>query len=71
MIMQGVQKYGSLESVIMGIKAGLDMFIFRNSDAKTIAMIEELIEIVEADELLKRRVLESNQRIKKLKQKYL
>lgn len=71
MVMKGVQNYGSLESVILGIKAGLDMFIFRNSDNETLQMIEELCRIVETDNLLKNRVLESNKRIEKLKMKFL
>lgn len=71
MIMKGVSEYGSLEAVIMGIKAGLDMFIFRNSDNKTLNMIEELCKIVEQDDYLKSRVLESNRRIYNLKNKYL
>lgn len=71
MVMKGVEKYGSLDAVIMGINAGLDMFIFRNSDLKTINMIEELCLIVEKDEVLTRKVMESYGRILKLKQKYV
>jgi beta-N-acetylhexosaminidase len=70
MVMKGVQAYGSLEAVIMGIKAGLDMFIFRDSDAKTIEMIQELCLVVEKDEFLKKRVEESYNRILRLKEKY-
>ena len=69
MIMKGVQDYGTLEAVIVGIKAGLDMFIFRNSDSETLGMIEKLCSIVEQDEDLKKRVLDSNKRIAKLKNK--
>ncbi len=71
MVMKGVSDYGMLESVIMGINAGLDMFIFRNSDEKTLKMIEELCKIVEKDDCLKRRVVESNRRIDSLKNRYL
>lgn len=71
MVMQGVRSYGALESVLMGIDAGLDMFIFRDSDEKTLSMIDELVKIVEKDDELKRRIMESNSRIKSLKQKYL
>ena len=71
MFMQGVQDYGSLEAIIMGLKAGLDMFIFRNSDAKTLNTIEELCEIVEKDTDLQKRVIESNKRISRLKEMYL
>ncbi len=71
MFMKGVQDYGSLEAVIMGIKAGLDMFIFRESDNKTLNMIQELINIIKKDEFLQKRVLESNNRIEKLKNRFL
>lgn len=70
MVMKGVQAYGSLEACIMGINAGLDMFIFRNSDDETLAMIEELCKVVENDNNLKQKVLKSNERISRLKQKY-
>lgn len=71
MFMKGVQEYGSLEAVIMGIKAGLDMFIFRESDNETLNMIHELIKIVKKDDLLQKRVIESNKRIERLKHKFL
>ena len=70
MFMKGVQDFGSLEACIMGIKAGLDMFIFRESDDKTLEMIENLVVEVEKDENLKKMVLESNSRIKRLKELY-
>ncbi len=71
MIMKGVQKYGALEAVIMGIKAGLDMFIFRNSDNDTLQMIENLCVIINKDDELKKLVLEANRRIKNLKQRFI
>lgn len=70
MVMKGVQDYGSLEAVIMAIKAGVDMFIFRDSDKKTLAMIENLVDIVEKDNKLKKLVIESNERIMSLKKRY-
>lgn len=70
MVMKGVQAYGSLEAVIMGIEAGLDMFIFRDANDETINTIEKLVTTVEKNENLKQRVIESNQRIQRLKQKY-
>lgn len=71
MVMKGVSDYGMLESVIMGINAGLDMFIFRNSEEETLKMIGELCKIVEKDDCLKRKVVESNKRIDSLKNRYL
>lgn len=70
MNMQGVQKFGSVEACILAIKAGVDMFIFRSSDDKTLQIIEELAAAVKQDEELKEKVKKSNQRILKLKQKY-
>ena len=71
MVMKGVEKFGKLEAIIMGIEAGLDMFIFRDSDNETIEAINRLCEIVESDEELKKQVLISNERIKTLKEKWL
>ena len=71
MVMKGVQAYGSLEAVVMGIKAGVDMFIFRESDDTTLEMIKELCVLVEKDEVLKTKVAESNRRIAALKRRCL
>ena len=71
MVMKGVQGFGTPEAVIMGIEAGLDMFIFRDCDDKTIEAIEKVISIVEKDDKLIQKVKESNKRISKLKHKYL
>lgn len=70
MVMKGVQNYGSLDACIMGINAGLDMFIFRDSDDKTLELIEKLCKIVAEDADLQQKVLKSNERISRLKQKY-
>ena len=70
MVMKGVQDYGSLDAVIMGINAGLDMFIFRDSDNNTLEMIKKLCDIVARDKILAGKVLESHTRIEKLKRRY-
>ncbi len=70
MVMKGVQGYGSVDAIIMGIEAGLDMFIFRDSDKQTIETIEKVIKIIEKSERLTQRVKESNERIKKLKERF-
>ena len=70
MVMKGVQAYGSLEACITGIHAGLDMFIFRDSDISTLEMIDKLVSVVKKDEVLKQKVMKSYQRILNLKQKY-
>lgn len=70
MVMKGVQAYGSLEACIMGINAGLDMFIFRNSDKETLKMIDELVKVVEKDKMLQQKVMKSYERILNLKTKF-
>lgn len=70
MVMKGVQAYGSLDAIIMGINAGLDMFIFRETDKNFIETLNNLVKEVEKDENLKNKVIKSNKRINDLKQKY-
>ena len=70
MVMKGVQQYGSLDAVIMSIRAGVDMFIFRDSDVSTLSMIKKLSDLVEKDDELKNLVLQSHERILFLKKKY-
>ncbi len=70
MVMKGVQAYGSLEACIMGINAGIDMFIFRNSDSETLNMIDELCKIVKNDTSLQKKVIDSYRRIMHLKTVY-
>lgn len=69
MVMKGVQDFGSLEAVIMGIKAGLDMFIFRDADENAYKTVEKLIEISKTDNELTVSILQSLDRIQKLKAK--
>ncbi len=69
MVMKGVQDYGSLEAVIMGIKAGLDMFIFRDADKNAYTTVEKLIKEVKNDKVLQKCVENSFERIKLLKSK--
>lgn len=70
MVMKGVQDFGAVEACIMGIKAGIDMFIYREAEPNTVEIIEALIREVEKDETLKQSVLASNERIKRLKMRY-
>ena len=71
MVMKGVQDFGAVDACVMAILAGVDMFIYRNADKETIDIIQGVLKRVEKNEELKRRILESNERIKKLKQRYL
>ena len=70
MVMKGVTRFGQLDACIMGIKAGLNMFIYRNSDTSTINMIEELYKIAKNDNELKNKIEDSYNRICKLKTDY-
>ena len=70
MIMKGVENFGKLEAILMGIKAGLDMFIFRQSDEETLKTIEELCELAKKEDWLKQKIIESNERINNLKNRY-
>ena len=69
MVMKGVQNYGSLEACIMAIKAGVDMFIFRNSDESVLRLMDELAKKIESDKELQQLVIDSNKRIITLKEK--
>ena len=69
MVMKGVQDFGSLEACIMAIRAGVDMFIFRDADKKTYELIQELVQAINADKELEQKIIESNYRIQKLMKK--
>ena len=65
MIMQGVQSFGALEACERGIRAGLNMFIYR--DSSVIPVIEKLAEMAENDEVLAEKINDSYERVIKLK----
>ena len=68
MIMKGVAKFGAVEAVEMGIRAGLNMFIYRNSNPETIEMIETVATHAENDKELAENINKSFEKIIKLKQ---
>ena len=70
MVMGGISCISSLEACVVGIDAGVNMFIYRSSDNKTLAMIEELIKTVEKSETLKEKVINSYNRVVNLKKRY-
>lgn len=70
MVMKGVAKFGDIEACEMGIKAGLNLFIYRFSDEKTFNIINEIYEKAPKDKLLRDKIEESYARIVKLKSKY-
>lgn len=67
MIMKGVAKFGMEEACETGIRAGLNMFIFRNSTPEIIGVIENLAVKAKNDAELSAKIEESFERIKALK----
>lgn len=70
MIMKGVAKFKAAEAVEMGIRAGLNMFIYRNSTSEIIEMIEAVYKKAENDKELAENINKSFERIIKLKRNY-
>lgn len=67
MIMKGVAKFGNVEACEMGIRAGLNMFIYRNSTPKTINIIETIAKKAETDDELRQNIEKSYEKITHLK----
>lgn len=67
MIMKGVAKFGNVEACEMGIRAGLNMFIYRNSTPQTINIIETIAKKAETDDELRQNIEESYEKITHLK----
>jgi len=71
MIMGGISKhYNYLESCIKGINAGIDLFIFRNSDDEILKLIDELANAAEKGLISLERINESVEKIFFIKKKY-
>ena len=70
MFMNGVAKYGMTEACLMGIKAGLNMFIYRESSDETLNVIENVIKAAEKDVELREKINVSYNKIIDLKRKY-
>ena len=67
MIMKGVADFGEAEACIMGIMAGLNMFIYRNDNTE---VIEQVLERAISDSELREKIEQSYEKIISLKQKY-
>lgn len=67
MIMKGVADFGPIEACEMGIRAGLNMFIYRDSKPETINIIESIALKAEHDEELKIKIEKSFENIIQLK----
>ena len=71
MVMKGVSDFGEVEACVMGIKAGLNMFIYRNSNRKTIQVIEDILKIAQNDYELQEKIDFSYNKIIELKKRFL
>ena len=67
MVMKGVADFGQVEACVMGFKAGLNMFIYRNSDIETINIIENIYKLAQKDNELRKNIEFSYNKIIKLK----
>lgn len=63
MVMKGVAGFGAVKACEMGIKAGIDMFIYRNSAPETIEIIEKLYKIALHDSEMAEKIDKAYQRI--------
>ncbi|MBO6087571.1 glycoside hydrolase family 3 protein [bacterium] len=67
MVMKGVSCFGAVEACEKGIRAGLNLFIYRNSAPETIQIIETIAQKALTDKELANKIEESFERIKKVK----
>ncbi len=70
MVMKGVSNFGELQACVMGIKAGINLFIYRNCDDKTIDIIEQVYKLALKDEELAKCIKFSYNKIMELKKKF-
>lgn len=71
MVMRGVAGFGAAEACETGIRAGLNMFIYRDSLPQTINIIEEIAQKARYDKELFHNIETSYERIQKLKSSLL
>lgn len=71
MIMAGATGFEPVQACEMGIRAGLNMFIYRNSTPETIEIIEAIAKKALTDEELKQNIEYSYKKISRLKKKLL
>ena len=71
MIMKGVEAFGPVDACEMGIRAGINVFIYRNSSPQTISIIENIYQKALKDKDLAFRIQEAYEKISDLKNKFL
>jgi beta-N-acetylhexosaminidase len=70
MVMKGVADFGAVEACEMGIRAGINLFIYRFSDDKIINTIEKIYQKSIEDEVLRKHIDFSYEKIMNLKKKF-
>lgn len=71
MVMGGIKGFTSLDACIKGINAGINMFIFRNSDEDTLELINQIEKAVQKGDVDIKNIDYSIQKIQNSKIKYL
>ena len=71
MYMKGLDKYSMTEACVMGIKAGLNVFIYREASDDTLKVIEDVIKLAEKDSDFRDKIFKSTKRISNIKHKYM
>jgi beta-N-acetylhexosaminidase len=67
MVMQALDKFGEVEACETAIRAGVNLFIYRFSDEKTLNIIETLAQKAQNDEELTTQIEKSYERVRDLK----
>lgn len=71
MVMKGVEDFGEVQAVVMAVKAGVNMFIYRHSKQNVLNIIEKVYQKAIIDKELAENINSSYEKIIKLKKKYL
>ena len=71
MVMKGVAKFGEVEACLVGIRAGINLFIYRFADKNTFDIIEKVYQMAIEDKELQDLIEKSYKKITKLKKRYL
>lgn len=70
MQMGALQSIDPVDAVIMGVRAGVNLFLYRDSSSETVGLIEAVYNIVNQDEELKEKVCEAYECIRTVKSRY-
>lgn len=70
MFMRGLGKYSMTDACLMGIEAGLNLFIYRDCSDETLNVIENVIKTAEKNSYLRSKIDESYEKIIQLKSNY-